>query len=353
MVSGECRGAIYSVLPRAMKTKELRTDVITGRSVYMETDERAMKRSSDYEGGLSQSGNPFCPFCEGNESETPPEIYAKRLEGSERDGKGWSIRVVPNKYPVLTPEFGEESRGGEGIYKRIGGFGAHEVIIDVARHERSAGNLSETELFDLLATFRLRINELKKEPRLKYVLIFKNQGKWAGATVEHIHTQLVALPIVPQAIKEELSAAERFYGERSKCVYCERLGKELKRSVRLVAKNADFALFAPYVSRTPFELVVTPLKHSECFEASSDKELEALAEIMGEALSKVKGLLGDPSLNMVLLNSPLHEPTGDYFHWRIEIIPKILTLSALPIGGGVYFNPTPPEVAAEEFRNKG
>src|SRR5439155_21863359 len=176
-------------------------------------------------------GREQCPFCPGHEEMTPREVLAYREDGSPANAPGWSLRVVPNKFPALQVE-GQFDRTGEGMFDRMNGIGAHEVIIETPHHDRSFAQMSEPEIERVLWAYRERMLDLKRDFRLRYILVFKNQGAAAGATLEHTHSQLIALPIVPDFVREEIDGARQHYAEKERCVFCDIVHQDLGDGVR-------------------------------------------------------------------------------------------------------------------------
>ena len=187
---------------------ELRKDPIIGRWVIISTERG--KRPTDFTSVPPAKRMTFCPFCVGNESKTPPEIYAIREPGSAENAPGWRVRVVPNKFPALQIE-GDLNRQGEGIYDKMNGVGAHEVIIETPDHNKTLSDLDEDAFNDVLLTWRERMIDLKRDKRFRYIVVFKNHGEAAGASLEHSHTQLVAMPIIPKRVTEEIEGARKYY----------------------------------------------------------------------------------------------------------------------------------------------
>ena len=209
---------------------ELRKDPIVGRWVIISTDR--VRRPTDFIRQQVSSQGGFCPFCYGNESKTPPEILAYRppRDGGPqppRDSPGWTVRVVPNKFPALGIE-GNLNRQAEGMFDKVSGIGAHEVIIMSPEHTASLASLPAKRIEDVLWAFRDRIIDLRKDRRFKYILLFKNHGEAAGATLEHPHAQLIALPIIPKHALEELEGAKQYFIFKERCVYCDVLRQELE-----------------------------------------------------------------------------------------------------------------------------
>lgn len=290
----------------------------------------------------------ICPFCPGNETRTPPEVLAYRQSG-QSDSSGWSLRVVPNKFPALRIEGGLE-RTGEGLYDRMNGIGAHEVIIESARHDATFGTMAENEAADVFFAFRDRIVDLKKDDRFRYILIFKNHGELAGATLEHPHSQLIALPIVPKRVQEELDGARRHFEYRDRCIFCDIIAQETRESERVVLATDHFVALAPYASRFPFEMWVLPRKHNSHFETTDPQAMHNLGWVLRTLMDRMERALEHPPYNIILHTSPAQDPPLDHYHWHIEIMPKLTKVAGFEWGTGFYINPTPPEEAAGFLR---
>src|SRR6266404_4888290 len=328
---------------------ELRKDPIVGRWVIISTD-RA-KRPTDFARDQVKMRGGFCPFCAGNESKTPPEVLAYRPAPNggpppERNTPGWRIRVVPNKFPALGIE-GNLGRQAEGMFDRMNGIGAHEVIIETPDHNQTLSTLSEKRIEDVLWAFRDRVLDLKQDKRFKYILIFKNHGEAAGASLEHAHSQLIALPILPKQVVEELEGGKEYYRYKERCIFCDIIRQEMDNEVRVVAENQDFVTLAPYAPRFPFETWLLPKRHESAFENSPSHLYENLAAALKSVLIRVDVVLAKPAYNLVIHTSPVSETTNDYYHWHIEIMPKLTKMAGFEWGTGFYINPTPPEEAAK------
>ena len=329
---------------------ELRKDPVVGRWVIIST-ERA-RRPSDFAGQpVTPAGGP-CVFCEGHEAGTPPEILAGRPSGGPPNGPGWTWRVVPNKFPALRIE-GELEPAGEGVFDRMNGVGAHEVVIETPEHGASFATLSLDALADVLRAYRERLADLKKDPRFEYVLIFKNHGEAAGASLEHPHSQLIATPIIPAMVAEELAGAARYWELKERCVWCDVVRQEARSRRRVVLEEDGFVALAPFAPRFPFETWVLPVRHRAAFEESDPAELRALAALLGEFFRRMGRVLGDPPFNFMLHTSPLRAPALPSFHWHLEIIPKLTRVAGFEWGSGFFINPVPPEDAAEALRAGG
>src|SRR5262245_9184413 len=222
---------------------ELRRDPVTGRWVIISTDRQ--KRPNDFRVERTTTiGRAHCPFCPGRESLTPPEVLSARQNGGSPNTPGWDVRVVPNKFPALKVE-GALDRRGEGLFDRMNGLGAHEVIIETPDHDRAMSAMSEPEIERVLWAYRERVLDLKRDSRLKHILIFKNHGYAAGATLDHPHSQLIALPIVPEFVREELDGARRHFEAKERCVFCDIIQQEARDGARVIQENADVVAVAP------------------------------------------------------------------------------------------------------------
>ena len=327
---------------------ELRKDPVTSRWDIISTERG--KRPTDFSPEPERMKGGFCPFCPGNEDKTPPEVLAYRREGGGPNTPGWSLRVVPNKFPALRIE-GDLNRQGDGIYDKMQGLGAHEVIIEAPGHKDTLADLPEARVEDLLWAFRDRILDLKKDQRFRYILIFKNHGEAAGATLEHTHCQLIATPIVPKQVQEEVDGAREYHNYKERCVYCDMVRQELAQTVRCVAENDDFVTIAPYAARFPFETWILPKNHDPTFEDAQKHEYVHLARILKEVLRRMNTVLGNPPYNLLLHNVPLRDGDGRQYHWHVELMPKLTRVAGFEWGSGFYINPTPPEDAARFLRD--
>jgi UDPglucose--hexose-1-phosphate uridylyltransferase len=326
---------------------ELRKDPVVGRWVIIST-ERARRPSDFGVPPVTRKGN-RCEFCPGQEARTPDEILAIRPPGGAPNGPGWSLRVIPNKFPALRIE-GELEPSGEGLYDRMSGVGAHEVIVETPDHQATLASLSQERVAEVLQAYRDRMLDLRKDPRLEYAIIFKNHGEPAGASLEHPHSQLIATPIVPIMVEEELEGALRHFRLKKRCIWCDIVHQERRGGGRVVLDDAGFLALEPFAARFPFETWILPTEHRSSYEETSSSELEGLAGILGEVLRRMNTLLKDPPYNFMLHSAPLKAEALDHFHWHLEIIPKLTRVAGFEWGTGFSINPTPPEVAAKFLR---
>jgi UDPglucose--hexose-1-phosphate uridylyltransferase len=290
-----------------------------------------------------------CPFCPGHERETPAEVLSYRNAGAANQA-GWWMRVVPNKYPALRVE-GEVDAGAVGIFDRMNGIGAHEVIIETPDHDQSLSGLTEERLAHVFFAYRDRFHDLKRDIRLKYIQVFKNHGALAGATISHAHSQLLAFPSVPPAIRAELEGAERHFVQRERCVFCDVVYQERLAQERMVLTTEHFVAMTPYASRFPFEVMVLPRRHASHFEHADDACIRNLGMVMKSILQRLEAVLEKPAYNFVLHTAPVQDGPLQHYHWHIEILPKLTRVAGFELGTGVFVNPTAPEEAAQFLRD--
>jgi UDPglucose--hexose-1-phosphate uridylyltransferase len=329
---------------------DLRKDPVVGRWVII-AGERG-RRPTEFGPEPTRPRMASCVFCAGSEDKTPPEILAGRGPDSRPNTPGWSYRVVANKFPALRIE-GELEPSGEGLYDRMNGVGAHEVVIETPDHAATLATLSVDAVADVLLAYRERVLDLKKDPRFEYILVFKNHGAAAGASLEHPHSQLIATPIIPIMVSEELKGAAEYYGMKERCVWCDVIRQERRSRRRVIMEAHGFVALAPFAPRFPFETWILPTRHRSAFEEAGVEELRGLAQVLGEFLRRLDRVLQWPPFNFMLHTAPLRDGPLDHFHWHLEIIPKLSNVAGYEWGTGFFINPVPPEDAAAALREDG
>ncbi len=336
---------------------ELRKDPIIGRWVIIAT-ERA-KRPDQFSGPSKEGPVPEkpCPFCEGHESQTPPEIYSVRPNRTCPNTPGWQLRVVPSIAPFLKIE-GDLERRGKGLYDMMNGIGAHEVVIETNQHIGNMADLSEAQISEVITCYINRITDLEKDKRFKYVLVFKNYGWIAGGgRINHSRSQLIATPVNPKRVKEELVGARFYYDYHERCVFCDVVTQELASKERLIIDIDGFIAITPFAARFPFEVWIMPKKHSADFTNLEMSQRLDLGRIIKKVLAKLKVGLNDPPYNYVFHTAPFRRQKVGYwksidndYHWHIEIIPRLTRVAGFEWGTGFYICPLPPEDAAKFLR---
>jgi UDPglucose--hexose-1-phosphate uridylyltransferase len=295
------------------------------------------------------TGQAVCPFCPGREYKTPHEVGSVRPGNSPANTPGWLVRTVPNKFPVLGCD-GALRKESHGIYDQMTGIGAHEVLIESPDHDKTLTDLTKEEMQAVISQYQERFRQLSKDSRFKYVVIFKNFGSSAGATVEHSHSQIIALPMVPKTVLEELKGAEHYHQSYSRCVFCDMISQEYQDKERIVVENNSFLAFCPYAPRYAFETWIIPKGHSADFAGTDEATLAHLAQMLQDVLTKVKKVLGNPSYNYYLHTAPIGYGHSECYHWHIEIIPKLTRSVGFEWGTGLHIVPTFPQDAARYIR---
>lgn len=327
---------------------EIRRDPITNRAVII-AEERAGRPCDFVMPELDKNiASEDCPFCVGNENQTPGEIDAFRAEGSEPDRPGWKVRVVPNKFPAVRRTVAPET-SGDRLLSAIGGFGSHEVIVDTTEHRASVSQLSVEQYTDVLRMYRRRLLDLAKDKRLAYGLIFKNVGPAAGASLAHAHSQLIATPVIPSVIAEEIKGAAKYWVRQGSCVWCD-LIERAREDGRVVKESEHFIALCPYAPRFPLETHVLPTFHIRQFEETAEDLLAEFSELMVYLIGTIETTLGLSAYNYLFHTAPFDFAEARQYHWHVEIIPRTTSIAGFEWGTGYYINPVPPEVAAERLR---
>lgn len=324
----------------------LRRDPTTGRWVVF-TDAAPAAPPSD---GL-------CPFCEGNESRTPPEVASWPDNGRAPNGPGWSVRVVPDARPLLRIE-GESQRQAEGIYDTSTGTGAHEIVVETPEHRSSFAELPVAQAALALQAWASRIRDLKGDARFRSIFVFKNHGRLAGAWLPgHAHSQIIGLPVTPKALKESLQGARVHYQLKERCVFCDILVEELEAKVRIIETTERFVALAPFAARHPFESWILPRQHDPDFENADDADRTDLARLLTGLLARLEQVLPEPAYNLFLYSGPNRASyrrkwttLAADFHWHIQILPRLVRETGFEVGSGLYANTILPEQAAAALR---
>lgn len=335
---------------------EYRQDPISGRWVIIapERARRPLALSSSKPHSRFDAERADCPFCEGREDQSPPEILAYRFPGSPANGPGWRLRVVPNKFPAvrddLPLDMGTSVKDGVGKWLVRPGFGQHEVIVECPEHETNPARLGPDRLADVFHAYRERVRSITQDPRIAYVSLFKNVGAEAGASLAHCHSQLLALPFVPPEIAAEWEQARQRYEDRGCCPFCELLEDELRAQVRVIEAAERFIAIAPFASRFAYEIWVLPRRHESRFEAATDDELHSLARLLQSILDKLDFVLADPAYNWLVRCGPPRGGSWPYYHWHLQLLPRTSRVAGFEWGTGCFINAVRPEDAAEQLR---
>lgn len=325
---------------------EIRKDPLTGRAVII-APERAV-RPKQFGSATYAEPQEDCPFCPGNEHLTPPESWADRLGDSQANQPGWSVRVVPNKYPAVTTV---SANGESRTTDASTGIGVHEVIIESPAHVVNLTALDEYQFTRFFHAYRERLRAWHEDPRWRYGLIFKNQGERAGATFEHAHAQLIALPFVPADVEHELAGAREYYRRSAKCYFCALIERELQVRVRMVTSNGEFVALCPSAPRFAFETWLLPRIHAAAFEDCDDAGVAALARIFRQVINGLDRLQANPPFNYFIQSLPLDECDRAHYHWQLRLLPQFSRAAGFEWGSGMHINPVAPEDAARMLRD--
>jgi UDPglucose--hexose-1-phosphate uridylyltransferase len=332
------------------KMSELRQDPTTKAWVIL-APERAKRPQQRPKVGRAEElpdWDASCPFCPGNESQTPDEVF--RLPASEQSS-AWEVRVVPNRFAALVP--GEDSPMVEEghLFRKKAGIGAHEVIIETPSHNTPMPLMSYEHVEKVLIAYQERYNALKRNRQLKYITIFKNHGWASGTSLVHPHSQLVATPIVAPSYHREFDIAHEYYVDVGECLYCDLLTQELEKGERIVAQTEQFVILHPYASRAPYETWLVPKKHLASFGLFAGMYLAELARVLKDTLFCLYQRLDNPAYNLVVDSTITEDEEDPYYHWHIRIIPRLTTLAGFEMGSGIYINTAMPEDTAGQMRN--
>jgi len=281
-----------------------------------------------------------CPFCPGNEQKTPDEI----MKISE-DGK-WLVRVIPNKYAALSPE-GERIRSNEGLKHLVTGVGQHEVIIESPVHNTPTALFAVGNIVNIIWAYRERFAALYKNPAVKHVILFKNQGERAGTTILHPHSQIIGIPVIPFQIRERITEARRYFDHTGECLMCASLRDEIADGRRIIVNTDHFVTFIPYAALSPFHTWIFPKRHSGSFGDIRDDEIGDFAFHIKTLLSKLYFGLENPDFNYVIRSESLSESESEYSHWYMSVVPRLTRASGFELGSGMYTNQSIPEEIAD------
>ena len=285
-----------------------------------------------------------CPFCPGNEAVTPKETF------KISDEKGWKIRVVPNKFAVLSRE-GERARAHTGLHKDVTGVGTHEVIIETPVHNLTTATMPLEQLKEVIQTYKDRFLEIYRDRRVEHVILFKNSGLASGTTIEHPHSQVVGIPVMPLHIRSRIENAMRFFDDTGECLMCRMIKDELNEGTRIVMDTKHFVAFVPYAALSPFHIWIFPKRHSGFFADMQSEEIWDMASNLKSIMARLYYGLNNPDFNYVVRSGSSCEANSGFIHWYLSIVPRVAMASGFELGSGMYINPLIPESAAEYLRN--
>ncbi len=329
---------------------ELRQDPVTGSWVTL-CPNRTKRPTDLAKSSTTALSTGFCPFCPGNEQETLPETFAFRFNG-EPNQPGWTTRVFPNRFPALQLNADPEpAAASTGLYQSRDGFGAHEVIVDCPEHVISMADTTADNIANVFLAFQERIKVFKLDRRLNYTILFKNHGEPAGASLQHSHSQLMSLPMIPARVQEELKGSEQYFNLHQRCVFCDLVKHDLVNQERLLYQDDYVTVIAPYAPRLAYETWILPKQHASHFEFAVPELIQSLARALQTLLQQIDRGLGYPAYNYVLHQGAAHDPQLPYFHWHLEVIPRVARIAGFEWGTGYFVNHTTPEQSAAYLRD--
>ena len=335
---------------------ELRKDPLLGRWIAVLNHQKSPAEYAEYMTMAGEENEAGCILCPGRESETPAEIMSVPKCGLPGASKEWWTRVIPNFAPVFQVE-GDLGRKGDGMYDRMNSIGANEIIIESPEHAERPEDIGLDQMARVIVTYRDRVADLEKDPRLRYTLIYKNSGRDAGDVYSHPLSHLASTPVIPKRVKEELDGAKQYFAYKERCIFCDIVREELRVGSRVILETRHFVAFCPYASKFPFESWIVPKRHNCAFQDIRAEEIEDMALILSSVLKKLRAAFNGLSYNYFIHSAPNRIPRknhwhtlGDDYHWHLEIMPRLVRTTGFEWGSGFYILPTSPESASKYLR---
>lgn len=331
---------------RSTDASELRQDLVSGDWVVIATGRaKRPEEFAEYKRLPTDNNIEDCLFCDPIKSGQEEDVLIYRTADND-----WSLRVFPNKYPAFSK--GKTPRSlEEGPYFAMTGTGYHEVVA-TRDHHRHVNQMEPVALAEVFDAYQERYLDLMNKKTVNYISIFHNYGKEAGASINHPHSQIMAIPVISPYVNLELEESEKYFKNNRHCVFCVISEYESQVRRRVVFENADFIAFCPFASRAAFEVWVMPKKHSPYYERITDDSKLKLAEVFGAALNSIYKALGDPPFNFYIHTAPCDGKDYPHFHWHLEILPHTATWAGFELQTGIEISTIQPEVAAEFLRKQ-
>lgn len=325
---------------------ELRKDPILGDWVIIAPERAA--RPFDHDGenrAAATTPTNVCPFCQGNEAFTPDAVLTVPSNSSRDE---WAVRIVPNRYSAVG--LAASSIVSNEFFNHAPASGFHEVIVESPLHIRAMRNLSASQIAHVVRAWRDRLAEVSRNKTVAHTVIFKNEGVAAGASVEHVHSQLLATSFIPPKVSAELSAGKEHFEKTGNAVWTEMLNHELAEATRLVFENNDFVLFCPFASQFPGEMRLFPRKAEPAFENATEANLQSIASLLKSALKCLHDVFPEAPFNLGLHTAPPRDNRRRFFHWHLAITPRLTGIAGFEVASGSWINIVSPEDAASRYR---
>lgn len=326
---------------------EYRQDPLSAHWVIIAKD-RA-RRPNEFESEPRRRQVERCPFCAGNEDETPESLAVYGTPAAAHPVRGWQVRVIPNKYPAVI-DAALVPPPCLPFHPAEAGRGAHELVIESPHHTSSFTELTAEQARLSWVAYRDRLAYLANQQRYRYGLVFKNCGPDAGATLDHTHSQIIAVNRIPMTVAQELRAAGDYHARHLECIFCAMARQELDESRRIVATTSRFIAWCPYASRFAYETWIVPRMHAERFELAKMEDLEELSRLFQSVLRGLEQIVPQVPYNYWIHTAPFDIPCHDHYHWHIELVPRLNRIAGFELGSGCYVNPVDPEDAASALR---
>lgn len=287
-----------------------------------------------------------CPFCPGNEVKSGNDKEHYRIG----DQSEWRLRVIPNKFPALSPDVENIQINTSGYLRWMDGIGNHEVLIESPKHNLSTATMDESDILNTFRTYQIRIDSLMAMEHIEYVIVFRNHGLRAGASQAHPHSQIIGLPVIPRDVIYRMNESIRHHEEHRECLFCRVMRSELEDRKRIILETEHFVVFVPYAAYSPFSMWVYPKRHASSFCDVTETELKELASVLRTSLRKLYFGLNDPDYNYIIRSAPKGYKNSAFFHWYLTIVPRLTRTAGFELGSGMYINPSIPEENAAYLR---
>jgi len=290
-----------------------------------------------------------CPFCPGNEEICGKAVLAYHEEPGEDAQPKWTLRVVQNKFPALVEgiETSRITEGAGNFFIKMNGVGYHEVVIEHPEHFQTIATMPCQSVESIISSYIERYQALIQKPTVELITIFRNSGPGAGTSLRHPHSQIIASPIIPIHIRHMVEEAVRYFDTTGRCIYCTMIEQEKISGKRIISETDHFIAFAPFFSRSPFETWILPKKHRASFAKICPNEKKDLARVLIDMLQRLYHGLDDPDYNYMIHSAPYQEDPADYYHWHLQILPKLYKVAGFELGSGIYLNSASPEENAK------
>ena len=316
---------------------QLRKDPIVGRWIIVAT-ERARRPAAFVDPQPTTTDQKQCPCCQDTGSAVLHESHG--------------VKVINSSAPILDASKPFERRG-HGLYDVCHSYGSHEIVVETSGHVAGMADLPEEQIKSVMQVYASRMQAHRQNNFIEYILAYKNYGVAAGSrNIGHSRSQIMAVPVLPMRVKDKINGAQKYFDYHERCLFCDMVSQELKDKERVIVENEHFVVIAPFASRFPFETWVLPKKHHCDFSDGMAGYEASLAAILKDILLRFKTGLNDPAYNYMIQTSPVKDPGSfkDYYHWHIEIIPRLTRVAGFERGTGFYICPIPPEMSASFLR---